>query len=178
MVAPNMPGWIYAGNSWANYFIQDIIPFVDETYRTLRAREHRGIVGYSKGGNDVIQLAFMRPDLFSVMGARAAAHNLSLAQLEQLAKDYDAAKYPIRFWIYHGRNDVSVPFAGSERFIAFVKGKGWEYVFESYDGDHSTIPLDIQERCLEYFSKFLGAPLVAVQLQGRLATTWAEMKRR
>ncbi len=107
IIAPNAPGWIYVGNSWANYFIQDIVPFVDRTYRTLRARENRGIWGVSKGGSDVIQLVFMRPDLFSVMGAHAAAHNLSLQGLEQLAKDYDATKYPIRFWIHHGRNDTT-----------------------------------------------------------------------
>jgi enterochelin esterase-like enzyme len=176
MVAPNMPGWIYAGNPWADYFIQDIIPFVDRTYRTLRERENRGIWGGSKGGNDVIQLAFMRPDLFSVMAAHAAAHNLNLQQLEQLARNYDAVKYPIRFWIHHGRNDAVVPFAQSETFIAFVKENGWEYVFEVSDGDHSTIPLDILERCFEYFSKFLGDPLTAVQPQGKLATKWGEVK--
>jgi enterochelin esterase-like enzyme len=178
MVAPNTPGWIYAGNSWANYFIQDIMPFVEQTYRVLRSREYRGLLGPSKGGSDVIQLVFMRPDLFSVMGAHAAAHNLSLEQLEQLAKNYDAAKYPIRFWIHHGRNDTGVPFAQSETFIAFVKGKGWEYVFEVSDGDHFTVSLDIMERCFEFFSKFLGAPLTTVQPQGKLAMTWGEMKRR
>jgi enterochelin esterase-like enzyme len=176
MVAPNMPGWLYAGNPWANYFVQDIMPFVEQTYRTIRDREHRAIFGVSKGGGDVIQLVFMRPDLFSVMGAHAAAHNLTLGQLEQLAKDYDAAKYPIRFWIHHGRNDAAVPFADSERFIAFVKGKGWEYVFEVSNGDHFTVSLDILERCWEYFSKFLGDPLTAVQPQGKLATRWGKIK--
>lgn len=176
MVAPNAPGWIYVGNSWANYFIQDIIPFVDQTYRTLRDREHRGIMGVSKGGSDVIQLAFMRPDLFSVMGAHAAAHNLGPQGLEQLAKNYDAEKYPIRFWIHHGRNDTAVPFAQSETFIAFVKEKGWEYVFEASDGDHMTVSLEIMERFFEYFSKFLGDPLTAVQPQGKLTTKWGEIK--
>ena len=176
MVAPNMPGWVYAGNQWADYFIQDIMPFVEQTYRTLRDREHRGIWGVSKGGGDVIQLVFMRPDLFSVMGAHAAAHNLTLGQLEQLAKDYDATKYPIRFWIHHGRNDNVVPFAQSETFIAFVKGKGCEYVFEVSNGDHSTVSLDILERCFQYFSKSMGNPLTAVQPQGKLATKWGEIK--
>jgi predicted esterase len=174
MIAPNMPGWIYVGNPWANYFIQDIIPFVDRTYRTLRTREHRGIWGYSKGGGDVIQLAFMRPDLFSVVGAGVAAYSLPAREFEQ----YDAVEYPIRFWIHHGRNDTLVPFANSERLVAFIKEKGCECVFESYDGDYFTLSLDIIERFLEYFSKFLGAPLVAVQPQGKLATTWGEMRRR
>jgi enterochelin esterase-like enzyme len=179
MVAPNMPGWLYAGNSWANYFIQDIMPFVEQTYRTIRDREHRGIMGGSKGGGDVIQLVFMRPDLFSVMGAYAAAHYLSLGQLEQLTKDYDAAKYPIRFWIYHGRNDTAVPFADSERFVAFVKGKGWEYVFEVSNGDHFTIitsTLDVIEPFFLYISKSMVNPLTAVQPQGKLATKWGEIK--
>jgi len=172
MVAPNMPGWIYVGNQWANYFIQDIMPFVDQTYRVLHFRENRGIYGYSKGGGDVIQLAFMRPDLFSVIGAGAAAYSLPMKELEQ----YDAVKYPIRFWIHHGRSDTVVSFANSERLVALIKEKGWECVFESYDGDHFTIPQDIQERGQEYFSKFLGDPLTLVQPQDRLTTKWGGVK--
>jgi len=174
MVAPNIPG----GNSWADYFIQDIIPFVEGKYRTLRDREHRGIFGPSTGGGYVIKLVFMRPDLFSVMGEHAGGPIPTLDQLEQLAKGCDAAKYPIRFWIHHGRNDVTAPLADSERFVAFIKGKGWEYAFEVSDGDHMTVPLDIQERWFEYFSKSIGNPVTAVQLQGKLATKWGEMKNR
>lgn len=180
ILGPNMPGWVNAtgGKPWADYFLQDIMSLVEQKYRTIRHRKYRGIYGVSKGGSDVVQLAFMRPDLFSVMGGYAAAYRLNMEQLEQLVRNYDAIKYPIRFYIYHGRNDINVPFADSERFITFIKEKGWEHVFETGDGDHFTSAPEAIELGLQYFSKFLGEPQVAVQPVGKLATTWGEIKRR
>jgi endo-1,4-beta-xylanase len=46
--------------------IQELIPHIDSTYRTIADREHRAILGYSMGGYGAVAYAVKHPDLFSV----------------------------------------------------------------------------------------------------------------
>src|SRR5882757_8986599 len=45
-------------------FINDLIPHVDVTYRTIADRNGRAIVGYSMGGYGAIRYSLAHPDLF------------------------------------------------------------------------------------------------------------------
>ena len=59
------------------YIARDVVAFVDARYRTLPAREHRGIAGLSMGGYGALSLALHFPDVFSA----AASHSGVLAPL-------------------------------------------------------------------------------------------------
>jgi len=52
-----------------DYFITDLIKFVDRSYRTIADREHRGIDGFSYGGYSSIMLAMRHPGIFSSAGS-------------------------------------------------------------------------------------------------------------
>ncbi len=45
-------------------FIQELIPHIDQTYRTIAAREGRGLEGFSQGGRGTTRIMFKHPDLF------------------------------------------------------------------------------------------------------------------
>ncbi|HEX2193347.1 MAG TPA: alpha/beta hydrolase-fold protein [Candidatus Limnocylindria bacterium] len=53
------------------YLCEELVPFVDERYRTLAAREHRGVVGKSSGGYGAMVTAMLRPDLFAGLATHA-----------------------------------------------------------------------------------------------------------
>jgi enterochelin esterase-like enzyme len=66
-------GWHYYYSNFydgsINYmdmFIQEFIPYIDGTYRTLADREHRAVVGYSMGGFGAMVLPMKHPEMFSV----------------------------------------------------------------------------------------------------------------
>lgn len=46
-------------------FVKELIPHIDETYRTLANRENRGIEGFSQGGRGTTRIMFRHPNLFS-----------------------------------------------------------------------------------------------------------------
>jgi S-formylglutathione hydrolase FrmB len=54
-----------------SYLCNEIVPFVDERYRTLDAAEHRGIAGKSSGGYGAMVTPMLRPDLFGGMATHA-----------------------------------------------------------------------------------------------------------
>ena len=50
---------------WEDYVLKEIIPYVDENYRTIASAESRGIAGFSMGGFATVNLSFRNPDVFS-----------------------------------------------------------------------------------------------------------------
>ncbi len=52
-----------------DYIINDLIPHIDSTFRTIPDRAHRGIEGFSYGGFTVGNLSTRHPDMFITAGA-------------------------------------------------------------------------------------------------------------
>ena len=58
---------------YEDFFIQELVPWVDRTYRTLATRETRGIEGDSMGGYGSLHLAMRHSDIFGSASAQSAA---------------------------------------------------------------------------------------------------------
>lgn len=48
---------------WEDGFIEEIIPHMDEQYRTIAAKEGRYLLGHSMGGHSVIKIGLNHPDV-------------------------------------------------------------------------------------------------------------------
>ena len=72
-----MPRDRYGGqpseNNFAIALTETLIPYIDETYRTLRYPEQRAIGGLSRGGGWAVHLAITRWDLFGALGGHSPA---------------------------------------------------------------------------------------------------------
>ncbi len=56
---------------YADYLLDEIIPFVDRTFRTLPTARHRGVFGKSSGGYGAFLHGMQRPDLFSAFASHS-----------------------------------------------------------------------------------------------------------
>ncbi|WP_080057628.1 alpha/beta hydrolase [Spirosoma aerolatum] len=54
---------------WLDFTTDELLPFIDQKYRTIRHRDSRAIVGDFMGGRGALKLAMTRADLFSVVYA-------------------------------------------------------------------------------------------------------------
>jgi hypothetical protein len=54
-----------------SYLCNDVVPWVDERYRTIRERRHRAIMGKSSGGFGAMITPMLRPDLFGALATHA-----------------------------------------------------------------------------------------------------------
>jgi enterochelin esterase-like enzyme len=52
-----------------DYFLQELIPYIDATYRTTADPSQRGVDGFSLGGFMATKIATQHPDLFGTVGA-------------------------------------------------------------------------------------------------------------
>jgi enterochelin esterase-like enzyme len=60
-----------AVGDYSSYLTEEVIPFVDQMYRTKKDRRFRGIMGKSSGGFGAITMAMNRPDIFSAVGCHS-----------------------------------------------------------------------------------------------------------
>lgn len=58
----------------ADVFIKELIPHIDQNYRTIADRKGRGIEGFSQGGRGTARLAFRYPELFCSAAPGGAGH--------------------------------------------------------------------------------------------------------
>jgi endo-1,4-beta-xylanase len=65
--------------------MKELIPHVDNTYRTIVARGSRAVEGYSMGGFGAAHLAFKYPEIFGIAGVMAGA----MPDKEMIAKRPD-----------------------------------------------------------------------------------------
>jgi hypothetical protein len=85
------------------YLCDEVVPWVDERYRTLPASEHRGIAGKSSGGYGAMVTPMLRPDVFGGLATHAgdalfeACYLPEMPQTARALRDEYDGSYE-RFW--------------------------------------------------------------------------------
>ena len=68
------------------YLCDEVVPFVDQRYRTVALPAHRGIMGKSSGGFGAMITPMLRPDLFGGLASHAGDALYELLYLPEFAK--------------------------------------------------------------------------------------------
>ena len=59
--------------NWEDFLVSELIPFIDNTYRTIPDKMHRGLMGISSGGYSALVLSIRHPDTWGAIGANDPA---------------------------------------------------------------------------------------------------------
>lgn len=60
-----------ATGPYEDHVIEELVPFVDQKFRTLADRNHRAVLGKSSGGYGSVVLAMRHPDVFGLMASHS-----------------------------------------------------------------------------------------------------------
>ena len=60
-----------ATGRYETHLIEELVPWADRAYRTLAAREHRGVAGKSSGGFGALLLGMRHPDVFGALACHS-----------------------------------------------------------------------------------------------------------
>ncbi|HVB26813.1 MAG TPA: alpha/beta hydrolase-fold protein [Mycobacteriales bacterium] len=69
-----------------SYLCNEVVPWVDRSYRTLDAPEHRGVQGKSSGGFGAMITPMLRPDLFGGLASHAGDSLYELCYLREFGE--------------------------------------------------------------------------------------------
>ncbi len=74
-------------------FVQELIPHIDVTYRTIAAREGRGLEGFSQGGRGTARIYFRHPELFGSVAAGGGGFATEKRIAEEEGRESDTLKF-------------------------------------------------------------------------------------
>ncbi len=74
---PGSNEWMSGPSTFKEVLINDLIPFVDKTFRTISDREHRAMAGLSMGGFLTVNTVFEHPETFAYIGAFSGGMRIS-----------------------------------------------------------------------------------------------------
>ena len=145
-------------SAFEEVLINEIIPMIDATYRTLSDRDHRAMAGLSMGANQTIQITMNNLDKFSYIGGFSGTSNFpSTSEIDPDTfmngkfRDGEALNKLINlFWLGMGTKEPD-PFPGSVgAFRAMLEKTGVKYVYyESRGTAHEWLTW---RRCLHEFT--------------------------
>lgn len=72
--------------AYHSYLCDEVVPYVDSTYRTAASAEHRAISGKSSGGFGAMITPMLRPDLFGALATHAGDSLYEFCYLPEFAK--------------------------------------------------------------------------------------------
>ncbi|AXK31977.1 enterochelin esterase [Streptomyces armeniacus] len=75
-----------------SYLCEEIVPWVDERYRTLRGPNSRAVSGKSSGGFGAMITPMLRPDLFGALATHAGDNLYEFSYAEEFAKSVRALR--------------------------------------------------------------------------------------
>ena len=139
LVLPNETRSNVDGNNskYGQSLAEELVPFIDENYRTCSERQCRAIGGLSRGGNWAVHLGFERPDLFTAVGAHSAPLFYGeITTVRYAASDKETASALPVFYIDVGNKDEDL--ADVQKFVQTLQEfHSVAYEFNSYLGYHN-----------------------------------------
>ena len=123
------------GPGFGQRLVEELIPYVDATYRTLADRNDRAIGGMSRGAGWALQLGLARWDLFGTLGLHSlAVLQKDASQIRRWLADIPPASRP-RVFMDIGDNDQELGMATQveAQFNIFGLSHEWHL----YSGAHT-----------------------------------------
>ena len=115
--------------------LEDVMPFVQASYRVKPDAAARGIVGLSMGGGQSLTIGLKHTDLFGWVGGFSSAPPSKDAVAVALNAAEETNKRLKLLWIACGKRDFLLQ--RNEDFIAALKEKSVNHEWHLTEGDHS-----------------------------------------
>jgi enterochelin esterase-like enzyme len=122
--------------AFAQDFVGDLLPAVEQTFRVSSRAEDRAIGGLSMGGAATMNTAFSRPDLFRyvIVLSAGGGQNLDASYPKFFGNGAAAAKQMKLIWVAAGDGDFALD--GAKALDAALTAHGITHTFKITPGRH------------------------------------------
>ena len=147
-VPPAIVVWVDAwtklgGGKYHTYLCEELVPWVDERYRTVADASHRGIQGKSSGGYGAMVTPMLRPDLFGGFATHAgdalfeACYQKDFPETARLLRDKYDGSYE-KFW----EDFFERPLVTKSGDFVLVNSWGMAAAYSAEEDGTVTLPFD------------------------------------
>lgn len=133
------PGGAVGGGLFGKDLVEDVVPFVEKTFRTLPGADNRALGGLSMGGGQTAAIGFSHPELFHSLIIMSAGSNNADTTYPDFFKDAAATNTQIKLlWMGVGKDDTLVG-PGAKALDAVLTDKGIKHTFAVGEGRHEWV---------------------------------------
>jgi predicted alpha/beta superfamily hydrolase len=111
-------------DDYGRLIIEEIKPFIDDTYRTLPDPQHTGMAGSSLGGLVTLYLGLKRPDVFSRLGVMSPSVWWDRRAVLRTVRDAKP-KPRLRIWVDMGMREGRQHLENARLLKAGLLKAGW-----------------------------------------------------
>ena len=151
--------WERTGLTIEEALVQGLIPYIDQTYRTLPEARWRAIGGLSRGGGQALEIGLRHPDLFQQVSLHSPAVLHGDVLLLRWLADIPDDQLPA-FWIDIGLQDSL--FSSTAHLVELFFQHGLAPALQFNEGDHEPAYWGLH---LETYLRWHGGLWKAAQLQ-------------
>jgi enterochelin esterase-like enzyme len=130
-------GDLSSENMFAEAVVEDLIPWIDQTYRTIPERAYRAVGGLSRGAGWAVHLGISNWELFGALGAHSLA--VLYADAKYMRTWLDAIPYEAypRIYLDIGDNDSPSILESAIWFETLLNQKSIPHEWHLFTGFHN-----------------------------------------
>ena len=133
--------------NYADVMAQELVPMIDERFRTIGDREHRAVCGLSMGGGQARSIAHTHPELFANLGQFSSGGGFPITG-EYMGNPVDYSNIFQGADYYNKLMKVTFVTCGTEDprhvytepQVRELQEQGYNIVYREYPGDHEWNP--------------------------------------
>ena len=118
--AAGVPQTRFGGDVFSKDLTDDLMPYVESHYRTMNDRDHRGIGGFSRGGNQGLSCGLRNLDKFSYLCSYSSFTMTDIPGVYNNAADTNAKLH--LFWLGVGTDDFL--YGNARDYMEYLDKKG------------------------------------------------------
>ena len=133
-------------DDYVNFFVKELVPYIDNNFRTLKSPDNRLVVGASYGGLISLYIGFTNPEIFRNVYSQSGYHSFNKDSLINLIND--SVMKPINIYLDVGTYELSVGanflpenerdfLAGNRRMKEVLEKKGYDFKYFEYHEGHT-----------------------------------------
>ena len=125
----------YAGSlqdEFTSFIIEEVVPYVDNEYRTLTDAENRAMIGPSYGGNITLHIGMTNPDVFGLLAPQSSYVQQSIIDSLESGELLD-----LDFYIDAGTYEQMLLVPLQQTVIPLLEQRGYPFQFNVYHEGHS-----------------------------------------
>lgn len=126
-----------ANNAFDESVVEELLPWIEDHYRTLAERRYRAVGGLSRGASWAIHLALTHPELFGALGGHSPpVFQEDASRIRGWLDSIPALLMP-RIWLDIGERDQRAILESAIWFEGLLDERDIPHEWSLFTGDHS-----------------------------------------
>ena len=121
-------------NPFERILLEEVIPMVDASYRTVADREHRAMAGLSMGGGQTLSIGLKNLDKFSALGVFSGSRGVDDIKTAYNGAFADADAFNKKVHAFYVSIGTTENMQGARAFHAALESQGIEHTYYESEG--------------------------------------------